>query len=85
MVSGAGRIRDVLVDVYDAMGFTWSPETTGSVVDEVGDVGFDAVTEALLEGFAARYTLEPAAIDQPTLARAGERRGSFLAPWRPSR
>ena len=42
VVGDGGRIRDVLVPVYEALGVEWRPETVGSVEDEVegaGDTG----------------------------------------------
>ena len=35
VVGGAGRMRDVLVPVYEALGLDWDPGTTGSIEDEV--------------------------------------------------
>src|SRR5207244_3727585 len=35
VVSGAERIRQVLVPVYEALGLTWDPSTVGALADEV--------------------------------------------------
>jgi len=70
VVESAGPIRDVLVDVYAALGLEWDPDTTGSVADEAPGVGLDDVRRALLDTYAARYELVPGSLGELELARA---------------
>ena len=70
VVSGAERIREVLVPVYEALGLEWLPETTGSVVDERPQVSWEEVRTAIEAEYAALYDLEPAELDGETLALA---------------
>jgi octanoyl-[GcvH]:protein N-octanoyltransferase len=72
VVEAAGPIRDVLIDVYAALGLEWDPETTGAVADEAPEVGLDDVRRALLDAYAARYELEPASLGELEPARAQE-------------
>jgi octanoyl-[GcvH]:protein N-octanoyltransferase len=67
VVGDAGRIRDVLIPVYEALGLAWDPDTTGSVEDEIGAVSFEDVAAAIRAELPA---LEEAALDQPTLTLA---------------
>jgi lipoate-protein ligase A len=70
VVGGSERVREVLRPVYDALGFEFDPDTVGSVEDEVGPIGEDAVADALRGVLARRFALEPATVDAATLARA---------------
>lgn len=70
VVDGADRVRDVLVDVYAALGLDWRPQTTGSVVEEVPSVTWDRVVDALLAEYGQSYELEPVELDRETLALA---------------
>jgi octanoyl-[GcvH]:protein N-octanoyltransferase len=72
VVESAGSIRDVLVDVYTALGLGWDPETTGAVADEAPGVGIEGVRRALLAAYEARYRLSPASLTAHDLARAGQ-------------
>jgi octanoyl-[GcvH]:protein N-octanoyltransferase len=67
VVGDSARIRDVLVPVYEALGLDWNPETTGSVVDEVGPIRFADVAAAIR---AELPQLEEASLDDETLALA---------------
>jgi octanoyl-[GcvH]:protein N-octanoyltransferase len=80
VVDGADRVKDVLGPVYAALGLDWRPETTGSVVAEVGPVSRAAVQDAVENAYAARYDLEPAEIDADTLALAERLRPEHLSP-----
>ena len=80
VVSGGERIRDVLVPVYDALEVPWLPETVGSVEEEVGGAEYEAVAEAILAEFGARYGLYDGAISDPR--RCGMRRGWWGSIWR---
>lgn len=70
VVSGAGRVRDVLVPVYAALGLPWDPATVGSVEDEVPGIGWDDVANAILDRFADRYALEEGRLPERVLDRA---------------
>jgi hypothetical protein len=70
VVGGSERIRQVLVPVYDALGLAWDPATAGSVEDEVGEVGLDAVEQAILSELAGRYRLSERGLDAVTLELA---------------
>lgn len=58
VLGGSDRIRDVLVPVYQRMGFAWDPTTVGSLEDEVGTVSRAAVVEGLLAELAKTHALE---------------------------
>ena len=58
VLGGSDRIRDVLVPVYQRMGFAWDPTTVGSLEDEVGTVSRAAVVEALLAELGKTHALE---------------------------
>ena len=73
VVEGAERIREVLDPVYGALELSWDPATVGAVEDEVeGGFGslWEAVRDALLEAYAARYELVDGTLDPDTLALA---------------
>jgi octanoyl-[GcvH]:protein N-octanoyltransferase len=80
VVAGADRINDVLLPVYEAMGLSWRPEVTGAVADEVPGVGFSDVLEALRGAFGREYELEPAELDEQTLALARRLAPEHLSP-----
>jgi octanoyl-[GcvH]:protein N-octanoyltransferase len=71
-VSGAERLRAVLVDVYAALELDWDPATVGAVGDEAG-VSVDEVEAAVLDTYEARGG---AVVDAATLALA-----AALEPW----
>jgi len=79
VVGGSGRLRELLVAVYDALGLEWNPGTVGSVEDEVGQVGLGAVEEALLARLARDWELVPARLDPEVLALAGELEATRMA------
>jgi octanoyl-[GcvH]:protein N-octanoyltransferase len=73
VVQSAGPIRDVLVEVYGALGLDWDPKTAGAVTDEAAaGVSVDEVRRALLDRYAARYRLSAGQFTGADLARAGE-------------
>lgn len=57
VVADAARVRDVLVPVYDALGLSWDPAITGSLVDERSDLTWELVADALQDAYAGRYSL----------------------------
>jgi octanoyl-[GcvH]:protein N-octanoyltransferase len=68
-VSGADRLRAVLVDVYEALELDWDPATVGAVGDEVAGVGVDDVEQAVV---AAYGDVVVAPLGAATLALASE-------------
>jgi lipoate-protein ligase A len=74
VLGASGRIRDVLVPVYERMGFAWDPASVGSIEDEVGPVTREAVIDALLSELAKRHdvTRAPLAPGLLTAAENGE-------------
>ena len=80
VVNDRDRIRDVLLPVYDALGVPWRPETVGSVEDELGGADYDAVAQAILDEFSARYVLFEGAISAETLHAAEGLEAEHLAP-----
>ena len=73
-VDGAPLLRDVLTPVYDALGLTWDPATSGSVADELGEAGsgrlWDTVFDAILDELAARASVDERAPDLTLLDEA---------------
>jgi lipoate-protein ligase A len=65
-VTGADRLRDVLVDVYAALELDMDPATAGGVEDEVA-AGVDEVEAAVLAAYGGGETVP---LDAVTLARA---------------
>jgi len=67
VVGDGPGVRAVLTDVYAALAFPWDATTAGAVDEEVPGVSLDAVEEAVI---ASHDDLEPAALDEQTLALA---------------
>lgn len=76
VVEGAELVREVLGPVYEALELDWDPATVGAVEDEpagerwVGAALWDAVRDALLAQYSARFDLVPGELDPETLALA---------------
>jgi lipoate-protein ligase A len=70
VVSGADRVRDVLVPVYAALELPWDPATVGSVEEEVPGTGWDDVAGAILDRFADRFDLDEGRLPDAVLGRA---------------
>jgi lipoate-protein ligase A len=70
VVSGADRVRDVLVPVYAALGLPWDPATVGSVEEEVSGTGWDEVTGAILDRFADRFDIDEGRLPDEVQVRA---------------
>jgi octanoyl-[GcvH]:protein N-octanoyltransferase len=71
VAGGAGRVREVLVPVYRALGLDWDPATVGSLEDEVPGLRWAEAERAILNRFAERYELHERPLQPETLARAG--------------
>ena len=85
VIRGAGRIREVLEPVYEALELEWEPATTGSVAKEISEsdtpLPADApdplvarVISALRSELEREYELRDAELDEPTLRLAEELR-----------
>ena len=70
VVSSADTLGPVLEEVYAALGLDWDPATTGSVAAEAPGTSAADVQRALLERYAERYRLAPAAPDAAAIRRA---------------
>lgn len=70
VVAGSGRVRDVLLPVYEALDLEWDPATAGSVEDEVADATWEGVESAIIHAFAARFDLEEGRVGPDVLERA---------------
>lgn len=77
VVAGSARLRAALEDVYAELGLDWNPATTGAVEDEVPGVTVEYVRRAMLEEYARRTPLAPAAIGPDELAAADELLGRY--------
>lgn len=70
VAGGSGKLREVLVPVYEALGLDWDPDTVGSVEDAVPGATLDDVERVLLAALARRFELHEGAADEATLALA---------------
>lgn len=70
VVDGAERIRTVLVPVYDALDLNWRPETAGSLAAEDPTITWERARAALEAEYSSAYDVEPAELDDQTLALA---------------
>ena len=80
VVRGADRVREILLPVYSALGLDWRPETTGSVAEEVPAATWEDVAGGIREEYGRRYELQPAALDEDTLALARTLAPEHLSP-----
>ena len=74
MVTGADRVRDVLVSVHEALGVAWEPRTVGAVEVLMPGTGWHDVAAALRAEFSAEHELVEPAEDPAILALAHELR-----------
>jgi lipoate-protein ligase A len=70
LIAGAAHRGDVLIPVNDALGLDWDPATTGSVEDEIGEVGLGEVEEAILSRLRERHEVTEEELDAATLELA---------------
>lgn len=66
----AERVRRVLEPVYRELSLTWDPQTVGAVEDEVPGGSWDAVRDAVLAEYGARYDLVAGSLDDETVELA---------------
>jgi lipoate-protein ligase A len=81
LVAGGERLRAVLFDVYRALELAWDPATAGALDDAAPGVSIDAVAEAILATRGRDRELEPASVDQRTLALARELEPRHVWPF----
>jgi lipoate-protein ligase A len=67
VVGGAGRIRDVLVPVYDALEIDWDPSTVGALDDVIPMLDISTVADALVVALSASVPTLESALDRETL------------------
>lgn len=70
VVTGATRVREVLLPVYQALGLDWDPGTVGSLVDEVPGLGWEEAAGAVEAVFGERFDLREAGVDDETRSLA---------------
>lgn len=70
LITGADRVRDVLVPVHEALELTWEPRTVGAVEEFVPGTAWDDVAAALRAELSAEHELVEAAEDPAGLALA---------------
>lgn len=58
VIEDAGPLREVLTDVYSALGLPWQPETAGAVEDLAPGVGVDGIEAAFLATYAEHVRLD---------------------------
>ena len=81
VIDGADLVNRTLEPVYGALGLSFDTAATGSVAGEVPGITLDDVRAALLAEYAARYELEPAELDEETLALARALAPEHLPPY----
>jgi lipoate-protein ligase A len=82
---GAEEIREVLIDVYAALGLDWEPATVGSIADAIGadpapergpDPLLVELRSALRAEIESRYRVTDTGLDPETMRIAEQLRGS---------
>jgi octanoyl-[GcvH]:protein N-octanoyltransferase len=67
VVTGADRVRDVLVPVYRALGLSWDSSTVGSLEDEVPGMTWDRAADSVIESFGRRFDLKEDGVGEEVL------------------
>jgi lipoate-protein ligase A len=80
VVDRSDRVRSALVPVYDRLGLSWTPDTAGSIAEEVGGARYDDVLAAVIDEFASRYELEDTEFDGETVALAQKLSADHRSP-----
>jgi octanoyl-[GcvH]:protein N-octanoyltransferase len=70
VVTGGGRVRDVLLPVYRALDLGWDPKTAGSLAAEVPGVTWDQAEGAIIAAFARRFDLADGRLDREVRSSA---------------
>lgn len=77
IVSGAGRLRPMLAEVYGHLGQPFDPASAGSLAAEVPALDAGTVERAILAGYQADGELSPQPLGQEIVARARELSGQY--------
>ncbi len=72
VVGRSEAVRSILVPTYASLDIDWDPSTVGAVQDIDADITVDAVIDSIITTIAETATLQPAPIDERTLAQAHE-------------
>ena len=80
VVHDPDQLREVLTEVYAALGVPFDPTTVGAVSDSAPDVTLSQVQQALTARLAETAELTTAPLDQPTLDRAALALDRFRPP-----
>ncbi|MBW3579137.1 MAG: lipoate--protein ligase family protein [Actinobacteria bacterium] len=70
VVRNSEQLRDVLIEVNDALGIDWDPRTLGSIEDEIGEADTAAVGDALVEEIESRMVAVEGSFEDGSLALA---------------
>jgi len=66
VIKESQRVRDVLVPVYEHLGFPWEKETAGSIEDEIGTIRYEDVEMAIVEAFREKFAIEEGCLTNST-------------------
>ncbi|MFQ5966729.1 MAG: biotin/lipoate A/B protein ligase family protein [Acidimicrobiia bacterium] len=80
VVDGADLIRSVLEPVYEALDFTWRPETTGDIRGAGVTTDYGEIVASLIAAFEQTYRIEESALDSDTMAHASRAAERYLSP-----
>lgn len=70
VVHAAELVNTPLIPVYEALGLSWDPATTGAIEDSLEDTNVSAVREAFTARVMAEADLAPMTLEPATLALA---------------
>jgi lipoate-protein ligase A len=70
VAGGGANLRDVIAEIYGALGLAVVPETAGALDDELPGLTVERVAHAITTAYAATVDLRPAEIDADLLAAA---------------
>lgn len=62
VVDGGRRIAEVLGPIYQALGLSWDPTTSGDLADVHEQISLRAVTDAVITRLSALDTIEPSSL-----------------------
>ncbi len=82
VAEGAERVRRVLEPVYRELSLAWDPRTVGAVDDEVPGGSWEAVRDAVLAEYGARYELVTGRLDDETVELARDLAAEHRPPAR---
>ena len=82
VAEGAERVRRVLEPVYRELSLAWDPRTVGAVDDEVPGGSWEAVRDAVLAEYGARYDLVTGQLDDETVELARDLAAEHRPPAR---